>query len=343
MYKGLIQLKYLLLIYLAFVLAGCSTKSHLIQISADTSSKADKFDISLSNKPESVLLQKEDVIKLLVWGHPELSHNASVQKDGNITLPLIGEVRAEGRTIKSLQNDVKTLLMAKSKTELIRLQKDDILKLHVWRYPELTHQASIQIDGFITLPLIGQIKAFNRSIPDVTQEIRKKLKKFIKTPDVSLLPIKLQNSTVGSPIVSILPEKLKKRMVAVLGEVKIPGLKQMHGNMRVVDALAMSGYQDSSDLNSVIVIRNHNRERPLYASLKLDDYLEDGAIEQNIYLRADDIVIVPKTTIAKIGSFIDQFFTKTKPVFDWWVAANQARYAKDVGIATRRLNDLLIP
>ncbi|MBI2816598.1 MAG: polysaccharide biosynthesis/export family protein [Acidobacteria bacterium] len=52
----------------------------------------------------------EDVIQVWVWKEPDLSTTAVVRPDGKLSLPLIGELDAKGRTATQLQGEVKTKL-----------------------------------------------------------------------------------------------------------------------------------------------------------------------------------------------------------------------------------------
>jgi polysaccharide biosynthesis/export protein len=47
-----------------------------------------------------------DVLRISVWGNNQLSGNVTVRPDGQITLQLIGEVQAAGRTPMEIQQDV---------------------------------------------------------------------------------------------------------------------------------------------------------------------------------------------------------------------------------------------
>jgi polysaccharide export outer membrane protein len=46
-----------------------------------------------------------DVVRIAVWKDPSLSTDAIVRPDGTITMPLVGELRAAGRTAADLQKD----------------------------------------------------------------------------------------------------------------------------------------------------------------------------------------------------------------------------------------------
>jgi polysaccharide export outer membrane protein len=51
-----------------------------------------------------------DVLKVVVWKHEELSTQVSVRPDGAISLPLVGDVPATGRSAAEISADVQTRL-----------------------------------------------------------------------------------------------------------------------------------------------------------------------------------------------------------------------------------------
>lgn len=55
-------------------------------------------------------LSREDVVEVSVWKEPELSRTVPVRPDGKITLPLIGDVKAEGLTPAELEDKVQKQL-----------------------------------------------------------------------------------------------------------------------------------------------------------------------------------------------------------------------------------------
>jgi polysaccharide export outer membrane protein len=52
------------------------------------------------------------VLSINVWNEKDLTHQVPVRSDGNISMPLIGEVRATGRTPFQLEQDISTKLRA---------------------------------------------------------------------------------------------------------------------------------------------------------------------------------------------------------------------------------------
>ena len=51
-----------------------------------------------------------DVLMIKVWGEPRLSGEVFVRNDGNFTLPLVNDVKAEGRSLVDVREEVTTRL-----------------------------------------------------------------------------------------------------------------------------------------------------------------------------------------------------------------------------------------
>ena len=64
------------------------------------------------NKPhdDSFVIGNDDVLAINVWKEPDLSRSIQVRPDGRISLPLMGEVQAAGRTPLQLEQDIATQL-----------------------------------------------------------------------------------------------------------------------------------------------------------------------------------------------------------------------------------------
>ena len=56
---------------------------------------------------EPYVLGPSDVVTIGVWNNPSLSTEAVVRPDGTITMPVVGELRAAGRTIADLQKEAQ--------------------------------------------------------------------------------------------------------------------------------------------------------------------------------------------------------------------------------------------
>ncbi|HEY2743300.1 MAG TPA: polysaccharide biosynthesis/export family protein [Polyangia bacterium] len=72
------------------------------------------YDYSKEPDPrkEEFVLGVNDAIRINVWKNPELSGDARVRPDGTITMPLIGDIKAAGRTPSALKAEITKRLQS---------------------------------------------------------------------------------------------------------------------------------------------------------------------------------------------------------------------------------------
>src|SRR5438874_1295248 len=93
-----------ILAFLAFAGAGCQTDTNTTTFSGQ------------ADVPQHVILASGDVVKLTFSSAPELNQSQKVRADGKLSLPLIGEVDAAGKTVGQLQSDLIQLYKPQLKT-----------------------------------------------------------------------------------------------------------------------------------------------------------------------------------------------------------------------------------
>lgn len=59
---------------------------------------------------DSFVIGNDDVLAINVWKEPDVSRSIPVRSDGKISLPLVGEVQASGRTPLKLEEDIAARL-----------------------------------------------------------------------------------------------------------------------------------------------------------------------------------------------------------------------------------------
>ena len=57
--------------------------------------------------PPGYIIGPEDVLGIVFWREPEMNGDVTVRPDGKVTLPLIGELRAEGLGPEALRDQIK--------------------------------------------------------------------------------------------------------------------------------------------------------------------------------------------------------------------------------------------
>ncbi|MCU0576527.1 MAG: polysaccharide biosynthesis/export family protein [Desulfobacterota bacterium] len=56
----------------------------------------------------------------------------------------------------------------------------DLLEISVWGEQNLSRQVSVRTDGFISLPLVGDIEAAGKTPPQLKADLEARLSKFVK-------------------------------------------------------------------------------------------------------------------------------------------------------------------
>src|SRR4029450_4266485 len=102
---------------------------------------------------------------------------------------------------------------------------NDQLAIVVWKENELTlPRVDVRLDGKISVPLIDDVQAAGLTPSQLKASITERLKEYVTAPQVTVIV-----TQSGSKI------------VYVLGEVQREGAINMQPQMRVIDALAISG------------------------------------------------------------------------------------------------------
>jgi protein involved in polysaccharide export with SLBB domain len=93
-----------ILIFLAFAGGGCQTDANSTTFSGQ------------AEVPRHVILASGDVVKLTFSAAPELNQSQKIRVDGKLSLPLVGEVDAAGKTVGQLQGELVQLYRSQLKT-----------------------------------------------------------------------------------------------------------------------------------------------------------------------------------------------------------------------------------
>jgi polysaccharide biosynthesis/export protein len=93
--------------------AVCSIALPSLALQTSTA-EASIADASPATKPHDAAYKigSSDVLAITVWKEPEVSRSIPVRPDGKISLPLVGELQAAGRTPLELERDISGKLKA---------------------------------------------------------------------------------------------------------------------------------------------------------------------------------------------------------------------------------------
>lgn len=149
------------------------------------------------------VLQPGDVVRVFVFESPDLSQSAVVGPDGNIRYPLVGEVRASGRTLRQLESSLTAGLSRNFVSPQVSVTLTDLQSYQFFVNGEVLSPGQFRTDGPISvvqaIALAGGLTAFAsrddiiiyNPTRDGGQRIVFNYDLFLKTrnqPDLFLLP-----------------------------------------------------------------------------------------------------------------------------------------------------------
>lgn len=157
-----------------------------------------------------------------------------------------------------------------------RIQAGDVLQLSVWHEPDLTKDVLVLPDGWVSLPLVGEVRAAGATVADLRQQLTQRLSAYIPDPTVT---------------VSVLQPAGNK--IYVLGKVNRPGEFAVVRPVDVLQALSMAGGMARfAALDRILILRRDGANQ-LSMSFDYEKVADGDNLEQNVVLRAGDVVIVP--------------------------------------------------
>ena len=149
----------------------------------------------------------------------------------------------------------------------------DVLQITVWKEPELSRDATVRLDGVVTVPLLGDTPAAGKTPTELADDISKKLAKFIEKPRVSI-GITQANSS----------------RIYIIGQMVRSGEFPLSRRMTVLQGLALAGgFKEFAKTESIVIVRQDKTVIPVNYKR-----IADGSnMSQNVALVAGDTIVVP--------------------------------------------------
>lgn len=278
-------------------------------------------------------LQPEDVLRLRVREEEDLTAIVQVGRDGNITAPFVGIVRAQGKTTTELEAELRDLYM-----ERLGL-RDPLISITIEQF----RQIRATISGFVPRPGIYDFRPGDTILTLYTQgggqmgDGRSDLRRasLRRKDSAEAIPIDLyalvsygdlsQNYEIRDGDQLVIPEQTRNA-VLVLGKVAQPGPILYSEDMTLMDAITLARgeipYQ--SKFSEIMVIRQLPGRPGDYLRIRCNfvDFIRKGDGSQNIALQPGDLVYVPDAgninfnqvnAIANLVFILDRFGLKITP------------------------------
>jgi polysaccharide export outer membrane protein len=157
-----------------------------------------------------------------------------------------------------------------------KIGPQDVLRIDIWKEPEISRVAPVRPDGKISLPLLNDVQAAGLTPMQLANVISDGLKKYISNPQVT---------------VSV--AEINSRRVYVTGEVVRSGALPLLPNMTVLQALSSSGgFTQFARIKNIYVLRvADGKQEKLPFNYK--EVVNGHKPEQNILLQPGDVIVVP--------------------------------------------------
>ncbi len=256
----------------------------------------------------------------------EMSENVVIPPDGRISLPLVGEVMALRRTLPDVQAELRSRYGRLAydaasgpgeKSYLI--STSDELEVRFREAREFDNIVTVRPDGKISLPLVKTVQAEGKTPEQLEAALIAAYARFLKEPDLVVIVrrfttdryyIEARSARPGAKNLddaTLIVKSITPRLVFVGGEVTRPGAIPYASDLSALQAIVTAGGAlRTAQLGHVLILRKSGGEPPTATFLNLRSDLAAQRIN-DLPLRPWDIVMVPKTTIAKVNDFLDQY------------------------------------
>lgn len=238
-----------------------------------------------------------DALQINVWKNAELSNSVIVRPDGQITLPLIGDVKAEGLTPMQLGKVLAARIASFVNAPNVTVTVSAPTNYRVYTQGAIAngvHSLSTPISARQLLARAGGPGADADLARAYILRGEERIPVDLTTPSPEQPADGINSILVPGDILAVPSRFIKFGQVFVAGEVARPNALPFVEGMRFLDAyLGAGGGTASADLKNARIARRLQNGEILELPVNLDLVLKQGALNLNIALAAGDIVVVP--------------------------------------------------
>jgi polysaccharide export outer membrane protein len=159
------------------------------------------------------------------------------------------------------------------------LGPSDVLRITVWKNPDLSTEATVRPDGTISLPLVGDLRASGRTPAQLRAEIVQRLGTYLKD---------------DSAVVTVAVTGINSYRFLVTGNVERPGAYSANHFVTASEALALAGGPNRfADVDGTLIIRLDATGKVRRIPIDYAAIMSGMRPEQDLPLLPGDRVYVP--------------------------------------------------
>ena len=179
---------------------------------------------------------------------------------------------------------VQSVFDRDSLTPDYRVAPGDVLQVFVWKEPELSREVRVRPDGYLTVPLIGDLFVVGKTPRGLAAELAQQLGQFVTGPVVTVT----------------LKESIVLRFF-VVGEVGKPGEFPLLGRTTVMQAFALAGgFREYAKTDEVKILRQElqvvggrARTQETVVAVNYKSLAQGQNLQQDLVLKPGDVIVVP--------------------------------------------------
>jgi len=157
----------------------------------------------------------------------------------------------------------------------------DLIDLSVYQVPELILKVRVDLNGVVSLPLIGDLRLAGLTVRDAQLLIAREL---------------IERQLVKKPEVSLFIEEFATQGITVYGEVNTPGIYPLMGPHKLYDAISAAGGLTLKAGRTVTILHAGRRDREEVIDLSGGKTLE----QTNVTIFPGDTIIVSKAGVVYV-------------------------------------------
>ena len=242
---------------------------------------------------EPYVIGAPDVLEIQVWDNKDLNQTVFVRPDGKISLPLIGEIQAGGKTVHQLQDALAEAYTKTVKGANVTVVVKEIKSRPVYFIGGFTKPGVEQLTRDLTLlqaisiagGLLATADGDNGFVLRGERRIPVDFTKLMQKGDLS------QNFKLEAGDSVVVPVA---DAVYVHGEVKTPGAIKSTGDLTVLRAISQAGGLTPLAATGRVEILRSQGEKKEQIKVDLDKMMRSPVENPDFRLKPNDIVFVPQ-------------------------------------------------
>ncbi|MBN2132830.1 MAG: polysaccharide biosynthesis/export family protein [Sedimentisphaerales bacterium] len=177
------------------------------------------------------------------------------------------------------------------------LHAGDVLDIKFFHMPELNETLPIRPDGKISLQLVDEVDAAG-----------------LTPAELDALLTERYAASLENPELTVIVRTFTSQRVYVGGEVQTPAMLPLAADLTALQAIIQAGgLKSTAELSNIVIIRNRGTATPELISLNLKEASTPGGAPPQVPLQPGDIIMVPKSGIAQLNQFVDQYVDEVLP------------------------------